>query len=114
MGVVEELRPSKRLDGAAIEANHRIVNNLALIVELIRFQARKLPQAPLLPAEEVRGLLQGLSLRIDAVARLHRLPTRGNEHATVDLLTYLQEIADTPIINRVGNRCPFERCRRNR
>jgi two-component sensor histidine kinase len=93
MGVV----PLKRLDGAAIKANHRIANNLALIVGLIRFQARKLPQEPLLPAEEVRGLLQDLSLRIEAVGRLHRHPTRGNEYVTIDLLTYLHEIADTAV-----------------
>jgi two-component sensor histidine kinase len=86
--------PIKRLDGAAIEANHRIANSLALIAGLIRFQTRKLPQEPLLAAEEVRGLLQDLSLRIDAVGRLHRIPARGNEeYVTVDLGAHLREIA---------------------
>ena len=89
--------PIKRFDRAAIEANDRIANNLALILGLIRFQTGKLPQAPLLPAEEVRGLLQDLSLRVAAVGRLHRLLTRGNEYVTVDLLTYLREIADATI-----------------
>jgi two-component sensor histidine kinase len=90
--------PIKRLDGAAIEANHRIANNLALIAGLIRFQTRKLPQEPLLAAEEVRGLLQDLSLRIDAVGRLHRIPARGDEeYVTVDLGAHLREIAYTAI-----------------
>jgi two-component sensor histidine kinase len=96
-GLLMSVVPIKRLDGAAIEANHRIANNLALIVGLVRFQAGKLPQESLLPAEEVRGLLQDLSLRIDAVGRLHWLPTRSNEYVTVDLLTHLREIADAAI-----------------
>ena len=97
MSVVDWPRPGKRLVGAAIEANHHTANDLALVAGLIRFQARKLPQEPLLPAEEVRGLLQDLSLRVDAIGRLHRLLTRGNEYVTVDLLTYLHEIADAAI-----------------
>jgi two-component sensor histidine kinase len=90
MSVVSIKRPD-------VEANHRIANSLALIVGLIRFLAGKLSQEPLLPAEEVRGLLQDLSLRIDAVGRLHGLPTHDNEYTTVDLLTYLREIAHTTI-----------------
>jgi two-component sensor histidine kinase len=89
--------PIRRLDRAAIDANDRVANNLALIVGLIRCQTGKLPQEPLLPAEEVRGLLQDLSLRVDAVGRLHRLLTRGHERVTVDLPTYLREIADAAI-----------------
>jgi len=96
-GLLMTVVPMKRLYPAAIEANHRIANSLALIVGLIRFQTGRLPQEPLLPAEEVRGLLQDLSLRVDAVERLHRLLTRANEDATVDLLTYLREIAEAAI-----------------
>jgi len=96
-GLPMSVVPIKRLNGAAIEANHRIANNLAVIVGLIRFKATKLPQEPLLPAEEVRGLLQDLSLRIDAVGRLHRLLTRDNEYLAVDLLTHLREIADAAL-----------------
>jgi two-component sensor histidine kinase len=97
MSVADEPRPSKRLNGAAIEANHRIANSLALIVSLIRFQARKLPREPLPSAREVHDLLQDLSLRVDAVARLHWALTRDNEYVTVDLRTYLHEIADAAI-----------------
>src|SRR5215469_14752330 len=96
-GLLISVLPMKRLYPAAIDANHRIANTLALIVGLIRFQTGRLPQEPLLPAEEVRGLLQDLSLRVDAIGRLHRLLTRGNEYVTVDLLTYLHEIADAAI-----------------
>lgn len=65
---------------------------------LIRFQIRKLPRESLLPAGEIRSLLQDLSLRIDAVRRPHRLLARGNEeYVTVDLLTYPHEIADAAI-----------------
>ena len=88
----------KSFDRAAIEANHHIANNLAPIVGLIRRQTGKRPQESVLPAEEVRGSLQDFSLRVDAVGRLHRLLARGNELlTTVDLPTYLREIADAAI-----------------
>jgi two-component sensor histidine kinase len=94
MSVVDAAEPGTMFNGAAAEANHRIANDLALIAGLIRFQATKLPRESSVPAQEVRGLLQNMSVRIDAVGRLHRLLTRGNGHASVDLIIYLREIAD--------------------
>ena len=85
-------------DGGSVEANHRIANNLALIAGLVRFQARKMPQESLLPAQDVRAWLQQISLRIDTVGRLHRLLTDNDGQATVDLFTYLREIADAALL----------------
>ena len=75
-----------------------IANNLALIAGLVRFQARKMPQDSLLPAQDVRAWLQQISLRIDTVGRLHRLLTDNDGQATVDLFTYLREIADAALL----------------
>jgi two-component sensor histidine kinase len=88
-------RAEPRQPARLLEANHRIANNLALIAGLMRFQASKLPEEALLPARDVRGWLQQMSLRIDTVGRLHRLLTHDDGgNATVDLATYLREISD--------------------
>ena len=61
---------------AASEADHRIANNLMIIAGLIRRQAARLPAEPTLPTEKVRDWFEEMSLRIDAVGRLHALPAR--------------------------------------
>jgi two-component sensor histidine kinase len=94
MSIMDGFETSRMLDGAAAEANHRIANNLALIAGLIRFQTTRISPDPLLPAQDVRDWLQQMSMRIDAVGRLHRLLTNGNGHATVDLVAYVNEVAD--------------------
>src|SRR5262249_45728181 len=76
---------------AASEADHRIANNLMVIAGLIRSQAARLPPGPTLPTEQVRDLLEEMSLRIDAVGRLHAL-LRADHGTMVDLATYLREI----------------------
>ena len=90
------------LDGTAVaasdlvaEANHRIANNLAIIAGLIRAQVLKIPlDAPVNPLE-VRTSLEQMSLRIDAVGRLHRLLMNSAHSAgSIELTAYLREIAD--------------------
>jgi two-component sensor histidine kinase len=79
-------------DDVAAEADHRIANHLGIIAALIRSQAAHLPEEPMLPRAGVRALLQEMSVRIDAVGRLHRLLMHQNGKAVVDLATYLREI----------------------
>jgi two-component system, sensor histidine kinase PdtaS len=79
---------------AAAEANHRIANNLAFLTALIRSQAAKLPHQPSLPVQDVHSLLQKMSLRVDAVGRLHRLLTQANRRGEIDLAVYLWEIVE--------------------
>ena len=98
MVIMDSPTHAKMPDGGSVEANHRIANNLALIAGLVRFQARKMPQESLLPAQDVRAWLQQISLRIDTVGRLHRLLTDNDGQATVDLFTYLREIADAALL----------------
>jgi len=78
---------------AASEADHRIANNLMIIAGLIRNQAARLPAVPTLPTEKVRDWLEEMSLRIDAVGRLHALLRADDGAARVDLATYLREVA---------------------
>jgi two-component sensor histidine kinase len=78
---------------AAQEANHRIANNLAIIAGYVRSELSSLGRgtADFLP---VRQSLQQLSLRIDAIGRLHRLLTTSPRGSSVEICTYLREITD--------------------
>ncbi len=78
----------------AIEADHRIANNLTVISGLIRTQAAGLADRSTLPATEVRGLLNDIVVRVEAVARLHRLLIRHAKQPGVDLTAYLREVTD--------------------
>ena len=82
---------------AASEADHRIANNLMIIAGLIRRQAARLPAEPTLPTEKVRDWFEEMSLRIDAVGRLHALLRAADGAAVVDLATYLREVAQAAI-----------------
>ena len=92
----ESVRPALPAK-AASEADHRIANNLMIIAGLIRRQAARLPAAPTVPTTQVRDWLQEMSLRIDAVGRLHSLLRTNSGTAVVDLATYLREVAQAAI-----------------
>jgi two-component sensor histidine kinase len=77
-----------------VEADHRIANNLTIISGLIRTQAARLGDQPTLPTTEVRGLLHDIAVRVEAVARLHRLIVGRTEEPGVDLAAYLREVAE--------------------
>jgi two-component sensor histidine kinase len=77
-----------------VEAHHRIANNLAIIAGLIRSELLKLATKAQPNAGYARRLLQQMSLRIDAVGRLHRLLMNTAHGGTVELCTYLREIVD--------------------
>jgi two-component sensor histidine kinase len=78
------------------EADHRIANNLALIVGLVRMRARAVVQktGPM-DREEVRLLLDDVASRVDTVARLHRMLSRPSRQTLVDLADYLEEICSS-------------------
>jgi two-component sensor histidine kinase len=90
--VAEETDTGVLPDDVAAEADHRIANHLGIVGALIRSQAANLPEEPMLPRAVVRALLQEMSVRIDAVGRLHRLLMHQNGRAVVDLAKYLREI----------------------
>jgi two-component sensor histidine kinase len=80
-------------DDALAEAEHRIANSLAMVASLVRTQGRGLPQTATVPTADVRMLLAGISARIAAVGRLHRLLMSRGGCSTVELSDYLAEIA---------------------
>ena len=77
-----------------VEAHHRIANNLAIIAGLIRSELLTLATKAQPNPGYARRLLQQMSLRIDAVGRLHRLLMNTAHSGTVELGTYLREIVD--------------------
>lgn len=79
---------------AVVEAHHRIANNLAIIAGLIRSELLTLAKQAQPNAGYTRRLLQQMSLRIDAVGRLHRLLMNSGHGGTVELCTYLREIVN--------------------
>jgi two-component sensor histidine kinase len=80
--------------GAAAEANHRIANNLALIAALMRTQALRMAENARPPSgDEMRVMLEEFSVRVEAVAWVHHLLSGPQDQVSVDLGTYLREIA---------------------
>ncbi len=77
-----------------VEAHHCIANNLAIIAGLIRSELLTLARKAQADTGYTRRLLQQMSLRIDAVGRLHRLLMNTNHGGTVELCTYLREVVD--------------------
>lgn len=77
-----------------VEAHHRIANNLAIIAGLIRSESLTLAAEAQPNSGYIRRLLQQMSLRIEAVGRLHRLLMDTTHGATVELCAYLREIVD--------------------
>lgn len=78
----------------AVEANHRIANNLTIIAGLIRSELLALATEAPPDAAYTRRLLQQMSLRIDALGRLHRLLMDVKPGSTVELGSYLRGIAE--------------------
>jgi two-component sensor histidine kinase len=88
----------------AIEANHRIANNLTILAGLIRSEIGTLPTDALIDRLYISHALEQISVRIDAVGRLHRLLTSAAYGENVELGVYLREIADAATCSLVNTR----------
>lgn len=76
------------------EADHRIANNLGLIVGLLRLRARAIGEhAGKMNRAEVRMLLEDVAARVETVARLHRMLSQSYRHAMVNLSAYVRELS---------------------
>lgn len=78
---------------ASQESNHRIANNLALVSSLMRMRANAIAkQGDCLSADEAAGLLKEVALRVESVARLHRLLSGEGVGADIPAGAHLAEI----------------------
>ncbi len=86
----------------ARESNHRIANNLALVSSLLRMKSNAIAKrgAPL-DAKEVAELLTEVAVRVDGVAKIHRLLSACEGQASVAAGPYLSEIC-TSVASSIG------------
>jgi two-component sensor histidine kinase len=103
--LASETKPAIEPRDAAAEANHRIANNLTIVAAYVRSELFALNKAEIPDVVSIKRSLQRLSLRIDAIGRLHRLLTTTPHAASVEICTYLREIADAA-------RCSFAHAER--
>ena len=84
------------------EADHRVANNLMMIVGTLKAQASDL--AGPMSAHEVHSLLDEAAGRIEIVARLHRLLSQQAGDA-VDVSAYLREVCEALALSlTIGDR----------
>ncbi len=75
------------------EADHRIANNLALIISLVRMRGQAVGRhGGAMAAADVQSLLEDIATRVEAVARLHRMLSQSYRHALVDFGSYAREL----------------------
>ena len=87
--------PTPSPEALSAEADHRIANNLTMIASLVRLHGNGLPKDRPMTAQEVRELLDEISVRIQSVGRLHKLLASARQPGEVDIAEYLREIAET-------------------
>ena len=76
------------------EADHRIANNLGLVVSLLRIRARAVGQEEgQIERADVSRLLEDIAARVETVAQLHRMLSRSYRAASLDLVAYLGELS---------------------
>ena len=77
------------------EANHRIANNLAVLVSMVRMQAATVKKkADGLSNAEVRHLLDGIAARITMVSQLHRIISQEGGDGVISLKPHLHSVTD--------------------
>lgn len=75
------------------EADHRIANNLSLIISLLRLRSRTVAQGRgKMDRAEVGLLLEDIAARVETVAKLHRMLSHSSRQAQVGIGGYLREL----------------------
>src|SRR3954451_25045809 len=75
------------------EADHRIANNLGMIVSLLRLRARSVSQQKgKIDRADVTLMLEDIAARVETVAQLHRMLSQSYRSALVDIGAYLRQL----------------------
>lgn len=86
----EQLREALRIKDALLkEVYHRTKNNMAAIVNLLKLQARRLPD------EQMTRILQDIEYRIQAMVLVQQKLYRSEDFTNISLKDYLEELAWT-------------------
>jgi two-component sensor histidine kinase len=84
--VTERKRAEIRQAGLFDELNHRVSNNLTLVIGVLQMKARETDN------EAVRDQLQRAVARVESIAQVHRALYRGASTDTVDFGVYLEDL----------------------
>ncbi len=77
------------------EANHRIANNLSLLVSMVRLQAVAVKKkAEAFSNAEVRQLLDGIAARVNTIGQLHRILAHCDGSGVISLKPHLHDVTD--------------------
>ncbi len=76
------------LETSQLELNHRVTNNLSVLVSLLQIQERRLT------AIEARGALRQASERIQVITLLHHQLLKAKVGTTIEMSHYLQQLVD--------------------
>ena len=88
---------------AEAEADHRIANSLGLIAALARTRGSHIAKtARPMNGDEVRGMLDEFAIRVETVARVHRLVSAQQDQSIIDLGEYLREVAEGTVAALAG------------
>jgi len=103
--VFEDITDRKQRERDALsltnEISHRIKNNLQIIVGLIAYEARSMPEV------YVRGY-NAMQARIGAIAQLYDLISQSSRGRTIAVDAYLREIAKTMSASLLGESTGIE------
>lgn len=101
--------PARGVGVAVAESEHRIANNLAIIAGMVRAATVKLRNDDQRDFNHAIAVLADLSIRIEAVAQLHRLLMQRGQ-AQIDLAEYLREVikAAKAALDDAGDRIGFD------
>jgi two-component sensor histidine kinase len=78
------------------EANHRIANNLTLLVSMVRMQAQSAARhAGPVSAADLRLTLEGVAARIGTIGQLHRMLSHAPHDGVTSLKPHLGEVSAT-------------------
>ena len=105
MLVFEDITDRKQRERDAVtltkEISHRIKNNLQIIVGLIAYEARSMPEV------YIRGY-NAMQARIGAIAQLYDLISQSSRGRTIAVDAYLREIAKTMSASLLGDGAGIE------
>jgi two-component sensor histidine kinase len=95
MSAAETTTDDPTTDDPTAEANHRIANNLTLLVSMVRMQAVSVKRhAGTYSNAEVRQLLDGIAARLNTIGQLHRILSHSHADGVVSLKPHLREVTD--------------------
>ena len=94
--ILTQLRdlPNPSASDPVAEANHRIANNLSLLMSMVRMQASSVARlTDTFSAADMRQALEAVAARIGTIGQLHRILSRTPFNGAISLQPHLREVS---------------------